>query len=202
MEPEKNTVEESLNRIDLQIDDEINLDNYVAQNEFTSVAKSQIEQKLIPVQRPDPQSWIWIPADPNMKKTVSLLAIKRTNSFYLVRPEVAGVLDGDVKSHLIVPYQDRDGGLFIWAVKLYDAYGSQDTWTLSALRIIYEDADSWIQIRSHKNISSYNAEKITIEVPAPKWPPGGLSYMVNRAFKSKVINSTEDPIIQRLRGLL
>ena len=195
-------VEGNLNKIDLQMDDEIDLEGFAYRKEFAIANQAQGEVTYVPVRRPDPQSWIYIPSDSKMRATVAILELKQSREVYLVKPDVATSLDGEVTNRLIVPYQDREGGLFLWAVRLTDSRGNRDSWVTSALRIVHEYCDQWIKIKAMMNSGCYKVIPAPVEIPAPEWPAGGLGFLVNRAFKNKVINAVDDPVVQKLKGYL
>lgn len=193
-------VERNPNKIDLKMDDEIDLEEFTYREDFATTSQAQGEVIYVPVRRPDPQSWIWIPSDPNMRATVPILEVKQSRESYLVKPEVAMSLEGEVTNRLIVAYQDREGGLFLWAVPLGDSRGNRNSWVISALRIVHECSDRWIQIKARMNSGSYQPIPAPVEKPAPTWPAGGLRFLVNRAFKNKVISSVDDPVVRKLKG--
>lgn len=209
MEAEKDDVDEVMdeaekkfNNISLELDDEIPLEEFAYRENFSAGAKLQGELTFVPVMRPNPQSWIYIPSNQEMRATVAVLELKQRKETYLVRPQVAASLDGECSNRLLVPYQDRDGGLFLWAVRLTDSRGGLDSWTTSALRVVHEYCDKWIKVKAKMNASCYEVILAPIEIPPPEWPPEGLRFLVNRAFKNRVINTINDPTIKRLKGLL
>lgn len=195
-------VSKKLDNISLQVDDEIDLKDYTYRENFAVDSNLRGEQTVIPVRRPDPQSWIYISSRPELRTTVAILELKQQREVFLVKQEIATSLDGDVSNRLLVPYQDREGGLFLWAVKLSDSRGNLDSWTTSALRIVTEYCDRWIKIKSRMNAGCYEVIPAPIESPAPEWPAAGLQFLVNRAFKNKLITSVQDPVIKRLKGLM
>ena len=195
-------VGKNLDKISLQMDDEIDLENFTYREDFATTIKLQGETTFVPVRRPDPQSWVYISSKPELRATVAILELKQQRETYLVRPEIAASLNGDVGNRLLVPYQDREGGLFLWAVRLVDARGGLDSWTTSALRIVHEYCDRWIKIKSKMSTGCYDVFLPPVEIPAPEWPADGLRFLVNRAFKNRVINSLEDPVVKKLKGYL
>lgn len=193
---------ENLNKIDLNLDDEVNLEEFTYREDFVAGSKLQGEITFVPVRRPDPQSWVYITSKSEMRANVPVLELKQQRETYLVRPEVAACLDGETSHRMLVPYADRDGGFFLWAVRFTDARGNPDSWSISAQRICTEYTDRWIKIKSKMSTGCYDVIIAPIEIPPPEWPAGGLQFLVNRAFKNKIINSLDDPVIKRLKGLV
>jgi hypothetical protein len=195
-------IDKNLEKISLQIDDEIDIAKFAYRDNFSAADKLAGEVTFVPVRPPYRQSWVYISSDPAMRATVAILELKQQRETYLVKPEVALSLDGEVTNRLLVPYQDRDGALFLWAVKLTDARGNLDSWTTSALRIVHEYCDKWIKVKAVLSAGCYEVIVAPTEIAAPEWPSEGLKFLVNRAFKNRVINSTNDPVIKKLRGLM
>jgi hypothetical protein len=42
--------------------------------------------------------------------------------------------------------------------------------------------------------------KEEVVVPVPRWPEGGFNYLFQLAFRGRVINNLDHPVIQRLQG--
>ena len=202
IEEVESKLDENLNKISLQLDDEIPLEEFTYREDFASASKLQGEITFVPVRRPDSQSWVYITSKSEMRANVPVLELKQQRETYLVRPEVAACLDGETSHRMLVPYADREGGFFLWAVRFTDARGNPDSWSMSALRICTEYTDQWIKIKSKMSTGCYEVIKAPIEIPPPEWPAGGLKFLVNRAFKNKIINSLDDPVIKRLKGLV
>lgn len=198
----RSEIDENLDKISFQLDDEIDLEKFTYRENFASASELQREMTFVPVRRPDPQSWVYISSKPEMRINVAVLELKQQRETYLVKPEVALSLDGDISHRMLVPYADREGGFFLWAVRFTDSRGNLDSWTTSALRICQEYCDRWIKIKSKMNTGCYEVTLAPVEAPAPEWPMGGIKFLVNRAFRNKVISSLDDPIVKRLKGYL
>jgi hypothetical protein len=193
-------VDKNLNKISLQIDDEIDLEEFRIHQDFTGV-QVRGEMTFVPVQKPNSQDWVFIPSKNTVEwTTVPLLELKQKREFYLVSPAVAASLDGDVTTRLLVPYADKEGGLFLWPIRLSDARGDLNSWVASAIRVVNDYNDRWIRIKARLNAGCYEVFEAPTVSPAPIWPTDGIKFFVNRAFKGKIITFLEHPIIRQLKG--
>ena len=196
-------VEKNLNKISLDdLDDEIDIEKYAFRQDPVGAGKLQGQVTFVPVQRPHPQSWVFIPPEPEWRCSVAVIELKQQREVYLVKPEVALSLGDEVSHRLLVPYQDREGGLFLWPVRLTDSRGNMDSWSTSALRICQEFTNQWIKVKAKMSSGSYEVIIAPVPVPPPEWPDGGLKFLINRAFKNRIINDQNDPVVRKLRGLL
>lgn len=114
--------------------------------------------------------------------------------------DLLGELVGEWVPKLVVTAQTRQGTIFLWPIKLPDEEGRLDSWNQSALDIIAEHAGQWIRVTSNRQLGAYEVIQSSVEIPPPTWPGEGFTKLVERAFKGKIIDRPDHPVIQRLRG--
>ena len=182
------------------LNDEINYDEFTFRQELTATVKGTVT--YIPIKKPSPQSWIYIPSNPGLRSNVAILELEERRECYLVHPEVAASLDGEVSNRILVPYFDRENAIFIWAIKLTDRWGKENSWTISARAIVHEYVDQWIKIQAVPTGGCYEVKKIPSSVPPPEIPEGGRKFLMDLAFKDRIITSLDHPVIQKLKGLM
>ena len=165
----------------LKLDDEIDLEKFTYRQEIASTIKGQIT--FIPVRRPHPQSWIYISPQAEWRGHVALLEIPETRENYLISPAIVASLNGEVGLRYLVPYMDREGGIFLWALKLADSRGNFSSWATSAFRICQEFSGKWIKVKARQSSGSYDVVEAPKPLPPPEWPDGcNLKYLLNFIF--------------------
>jgi hypothetical protein len=90
---------------------------------------------------------------------------------------------------------------FLWPVKLPDHEGKIDDWNKSASEGAALARDSWVSIRSNRAAGYYDVLEAAVTLSEPDWsdlPP--FKRLLEIAFKGKVIDSPDHPVLQRLRG--
>lgn len=72
-------------------------------------------------------------------------------------------------------------------------------------RLAYEHAKTkWVKIQANKALGAYEIIKAVGELPDPVWPeePESIINALEIAFKDKLIDSQDHPVLKRLRGEL
>ncbi|MGA2467620.1 MAG: hypothetical protein ABSH06_25145 [Thermodesulfobacteriota bacterium] len=184
---------------DVVLDDEFDIESFTYRENLES--KSSMGQvTFIPVQSPRQNKWIFISSKPEWRCNVALIQENRES--YLVRPELVPSLNGGVSHRMLVPYIDRDAAIFLWPIRVTDFQGKLNSWSTSALLICTQYADQWIKVKANMSSGSYEVTQAPSEIPSPEWPNGGLKFFLNRAFKNRTVNSLDDSIVKRMKGLI
>jgi len=188
----------------LKVEEDIDLSRFIHRDGFMDVPNLESELITVEVRPPNGQSWIWIPGDPEWRRErVLILEIKAVQrEFYLIADSISNLVDTGVGERILVAYQDRAKGYFLWPIRLTNARGDRDSWSLSAQQIITSYTDRWIRVKP--STTSYNAYTLPPDAdnPVPVWPAGGFKVLLNKAFKGRVLTSANDPVIRRLLGYL
>jgi hypothetical protein len=119
---------------------------------------------------------------------------------YVVEPDIVPEITSDLIPKLLVPYATRQGSVGLWSIRLPDESGHIDTFNESALVIVEQYAGQWIRVLTNQETRSYEVLECTVEVPLPKFPEGGMRYLFNIAFRNRVIQTLEHPVLKELRG--
>jgi hypothetical protein len=153
----------------------------------------------INVQRPDPQSWIYILPDPAWRITVGIFEDKVNQEVYLVAPELIPDLMGDIKSKLLVTYITRQNDVRLWPISLPDEHGRHDTYSASAIAIVEIYAGEWIRVKSNQHEKRYDVTPCpTATLAPPKLPDQPFEWVFDLAFKNHHIRDINHPVIRRL----
>jgi hypothetical protein len=59
----------------------------------------------------------------------------------------------------------------------------------------------WIRISSNKNVAGYVPAVATLDTSEPAWPKESLQELIKISFKGKLINTPDNPIVKKLRGI-
>jgi len=60
--------------------------------------------------------------------------------------------------------------------------------------------ERWVRVASDMSVGAYQAYEATGDLPEPEWPEHSFEEIVTIAFKGKIIDSSDHPIVRRLRG--
>jgi len=127
---------------------------------------------------------------------------KIDNIFYLVSPEVAGVLGSSARAvtlHLVI---DRANNPFFIPVPLPDANGQRNSWPQSLLGAVVHARGAWVRIESDKSAGVYQVYEARGVLEEPKWPDLSLDELVNIAFSGRVIGDLDHPKVLAAMGVI
>lgn len=156
---------------------------------------------VVPVQKPNKQSFVRVHPDPDMSIRLALLELKEEREFYAVTPSVAVQIPGEVRSVEMRLAITQQGTIFLWPVPLPSNDRKENSWNVTA-RIGAETARTqWVRMTSNMNAQCYDVHVAQSATPDPVWPEKSLQDLLQLAFgNGRLIDSLEHPVIQRLLG--
>lgn len=154
----------------------------------------------VPVRRPNRQEFIRTHPDPAMSLEAAVLEIKKDRQSFLVMPELAPHLPGEAVPKLLITTITSHGGLFLWAVKLPDEQGRLDEWNSVAQEAAERAKVKWLRLMANTGAGTYDVLEAAGQFPEPVWPDYSLERLLEMAFKGRVIDSMDHPVLRRLRG--
>ena len=130
-----------------------------------------------------------------------ILELKEDRENYLVTPSLISVLPEEFVPKYLFTCQSRQGVTFLWPVRMPGSDGRLDTWNESALLIVKQYAGKWIRVVSNMGLGAYEVITPNNDFPPPNWPAEGFESLLRKAFRGKIIDSLDHPIIKSLRGV-
>lgn len=156
---------------------------------------------VVPVQKPNKQSFVRVHPDPDMSVRLALIELKEEHEFYAVTPSVAEQIPSEVRNVEMCVAITQQGSLFLWPSPLPSGDRKENSWNVTA-RIGAETAKTnWVRMKSNSDAQCYDvtvAQSVTVD---PVWPDKTLTELLTLAFgNGRLIDSLEHPVIQRLLG--
>lgn len=156
----------------------------------------------VPVQKPD-KAWFvrTHPDAENYSLDALLLELKQENELYLVLPKLRDSLLNErcvsvMRLRLAV---NRQGDVFVWWLRLPGADGKANSWNESALEAADRASESWVRLSANQRVCAYDIALASISED-PRWPDKPFNDLLRIAFKGKVIETLDHPVLRRLRG--
>jgi len=177
-----------------------NLEDFRLSQDFGSMVGVRKEILNVPVRKPDRQSFIEIHPGETWRMNALILELREDRENYLVLPNLWNALPEEFIPKYLFACQTRQGTNFLWPIRMPGQDGRLDQWNQSALTIVNEYQGRWIRVVSNMELGGYEVIVPNGEFPPPTWPEEGFQSLVNKAFRGKVIDSLDHPVIKRLRG--
>jgi hypothetical protein len=156
----------------------------------------------IPVRKPNKSEWFRIRPGEAWRLTTAVLEIERgvDRATFLLAPALRSEWSGEVSIAVLLTCINRSGDLFLWRIKLPGPDGRSNTWTDSAIQIATAAESTWCRMVSDTANGHYTHFEPTAELPEPKWPEMTFGAMLKIAFRDRMIDTPDHPVLRELRG--
>jgi hypothetical protein len=125
----------------------------------------------------------------------------KTVSFIFSHQSIAQEMPGEFFMATLYTTINRQGVLFLWPVRLPASDGRQLEWHRSAAEAAERAMKDWIRVRSNMSLGAYEIDAAGITHSDPEWPPYSLEDLLRIAFRDRLVNRIDHPVVRRLRGL-
>jgi len=160
----------------------------------------------VPVRKPGKTSFIRVHPGEDFRFQTAVVELKDDGETYLVTRQLWPHLVNEPAfvPKVLVTYIARPGDvLALWPIRLPGPDGRLDDYNQSALNIgISLATKSWVRVSANRYLGAYEATVAPAGVSwgDPKWPDMPFPEILKLAFKDKVIESLDHPVLKRLRG--
>jgi hypothetical protein len=183
------------------INDEFALEKLRLDQNFIETAGVKRLLTTVPARKPNPQDFVRVHPHPDFRANVALLELKDDREVYLVTPTMARELPGEFYMATLYVTINRQGVLFLWPVRLPPPDGRQLEWHRSAAEAAERAMTQWVRIRANMSLAAYEIDAAGVTHSDPVWPAHSLQDLIPIAFRDRLVNRIDHPVVQRLRGL-
>ena len=161
----------------------------------------------IPVRKPTKDEWFRRRQGDEWMLTTAVLEVEKgvDRSTYLLARHLWTEYSGEVTPAVLYVCMNRQGDLFVWRVKLPGPDGRTNTWTESALEIAKAAETTWCRMKSDltNGIYTHFVPADAVVLPEPTWPADlTMSDIIKIAFRGRLIETADHPVLRALRGEL
>ena len=157
----------------------------------------------VPVRKPGRQDFVRVHPDPGYRLTpAAIIEVKEDREVYLVMPDMAQALPGEFSTATLFTAISRQGTLFLWPVKLPRPDGRQNEWHRSAAEGAERAMEKWVRVTSSMSLGAYEIFEASGELPEPVWPDYSFRQILEIAFRDRVVDRPDHPLVQRLQGVV
>jgi hypothetical protein len=155
----------------------------------------------VPVRKPNKQEFVRVHADPSFRLTpAGTIELKDEHEVYLVPPVMAEHLVGEFSVVTLFTTINRQGVLFLWPVKLPGSDGKHNEWHRSAMGAAERAMRGWIKVTANMSLGAYEIREAAAELSEPDWPAVSFEEILQVAFRDRVVDGADHPLVRRLRG--
>lgn len=156
----------------------------------------------IPVRKPNKTEWFRVrPGDEWRLETTIFEAQGLDRTIYIVAPSLREEFGANLSAAVILTCVNRAGDVFLWKVNLPGPDGRANPWTESALGCAGEAVNGWCRMIANMGAGNYDLFTSSAGWPEPKWPELDFPAILKIAFRDRLIDSADHPVLRELRGV-
>ncbi len=156
----------------------------------------------VPVGKPEKPQFFRTHIADDMTFAAMLLEQKESRERYLVRPDVAPGIAELVRPVQLFTAIDRQNNLFLIPVPLPAEDGTRNSWHESLAQAVEHAKLKWLRIAANMHTKAYDVYEALGALEEPKWPEHNIETLLVVAFRGKIIDSIDHPVVQSLLGQL
>jgi hypothetical protein len=154
----------------------------------------------VPVGKPKKPQFFRTHSSDEMTFPAMILENKEARESYVVVPEVAQEISGLVRPVMLHATIDRQNNVSLVPVPLPGEDGTRNPWHESLAQAVELAKQKWIRITANMHTGGYDVYEAVGELPEPDWPGHDIDALIQVAFRGKIINSLDHPVVQSLLG--
>jgi hypothetical protein len=181
--------------------DPFDLSNLRLSQSFTDTASVKKLLTTVPVRKPNPQDWVRVHPDPQMRENFPLIELKDEREEYVLAGALVPELVGEFVSKTLYTTVNRQGVVSLWPVRLPDPDGREMEWHRSAREAAAFAMTRWVRCKANRSLGAYEIFQAEACIAEPAWPDLTFQEVIRIAFRDRLITSMDHPVIKRLRGL-
>ena len=154
----------------------------------------------VPIRKPQPQDFVRVHPAQNYRELFALLELKEDRETFVVSLASVPELRQECRVANLFTAITRTGTLFLWPVIVPAAEARVNEWHTTAAMAAQQAMAHWIRIKANMNLGAYEIFQAESAIPDPVWPELSFPEIVRVAFRDRLINTPDHPVIKRLRG--
>jgi hypothetical protein len=169
---------------------------------FTDIVEVKKLLTTVPVRKPHKQEFVRVRPDPLYRLTpAAIIEVKEDREIYLVTPKMTPVLVGEYSPVTLFTTINRRGTLFLWPVKLPPPDGRTNEWHKSAALGAERAMTEWVKVTANMSLGAYEIFKAAGDLPDPVWPDYSFQEILKIAFRDRLVDRPDHPLVQYLLGI-
>jgi hypothetical protein len=154
----------------------------------------------VPVSNPNRHVFFRTHPDPAMSLVTTIFEDKDAREMFFVVPEMRGALLGETKPVWLTAAITVQGVVMIFPVGL-PTDGRSNPWLETKRQAAELAKTRWVRMVADMQLGAYRIYEAEGELPDPVWPGQPLRELLEIAFKGRIIDHEDHPLVRRLRGL-
>jgi hypothetical protein len=157
----------------------------------------------VPVRKPNRQDFVRVHPDSEYRLTpAAIIEVKEDREVYLVTPNMAQGLPGEFSAVTLFTTINRQGTVHLWPVKLPASDGRHNEWHRSAAEAAERAMKNWVRVTASMSLGGYEIFEASAELPEAAWPEFSFQEILKIAFRDRIVDRPDHPLVQKLKGIV
>lgn len=156
----------------------------------------------VPVRKPHRQDFFRVCRDEAYRLDTAVIELAEDRETFLLSAGCRATLFSEAVAVRLYTCITRQNVVFLWPCKLPSPDGRRSDWHSSALDAAEAAMDRWVRIVADMNLGSYQMFLAAADLPPPEWPGVDFQELLRIAFRDRLIDRADHPVLKRLQGLI
>jgi hypothetical protein len=157
----------------------------------------------VPVRKPNRQEFVRVRSESAFRLTpAAIIEVKEDREVYLVTRDILPAVEGEYAIVTLFTAISRQGTLFLWPVKLPNSEGRYNAWHRSGAEGAERAMEKWVRVTASMSLGAYEIFEASGELPEPNWPDYQFGEILKIAFRDRLVDRADHPLVQRLLGIM
>lgn len=152
----------------------------------------------VSVRKPDGQEWIRVNSHPDWQVSTGILTARKQgfkDTNYYVVPELREALAKEMRLVTLFTTMTSGGLVFLWPIGIPKPGGRSNPWLETARSGCELAKTDWVRVISNTDEGQYDVKRSEEAHVEPKWPDKTLKELLKLAFKDRVIDTMDHPVV-------
>jgi hypothetical protein len=181
-------------------DDPYDLSKLTLDQDFLETTNVKKLLTTVPVRKPGAQDFVRVHQSADYRRLMAFLESKEDRETFVVDLKAVPDLKVECFAATLFTAITRTGVVFLWPVRVPAADERTNDWHVSAATAAQQAMTKWIRMRANMSLRAYEIYLAESKIPDPEWPDLSFQELYRIAFKDRLINTPDHPVIKRLRG--
>jgi hypothetical protein len=154
----------------------------------------------VPVRKPLKTEFFRVRAGEAWRLQTMILELKEEGETFLVTPPVWDAVPELLRPAMLHTAIDRRNNVFLIPVPLPGPDGRRNSWHQSLADVMALAETNWVRIAANKAIGGYDPLVAGTALAEPDWPDTSFQELIQTAFRDRLIQSIDHPVITQLLG--
>ncbi|WP_153146434.1 hypothetical protein [Dechloromonas sp. H13] len=154
----------------------------------------------VPVRKPLKTEFFRVRPGEAWRFQTMILELKEERETFLLAPAVWEAVPELLRTAMLYTAIDRRNNVFLIPVPLPGSDGRRNPWHQSLAEVVAMAESNWVRSVANMQVGGYDMFVAEAELAEPEWPDITFPELVQIAFRERLIDSPEHPVITQLRG--